>query len=72
MCSSAELVRESANIVDTSNKKERDTALILRDGKPNPSLLDFEEYAKIMSGSLRLKGRDIVEIPSSEPESNET
>ena len=62
MFSSTELVRKSKNIFDKLNRKEIEKAIILRDGKPNTILLDFEE----------LKGKDIVEIPSIESEKNET
>ncbi|MCT7589613.1 hypothetical protein [Aliarcobacter butzleri] len=72
MFSSTELVRRSKNIFDKLNKKEIEKAIILRDGKPNTILLDFEEYEKIMTDYLKLKGKDIVEIPSIESEKNET
>ncbi|KLE11579.1 hypothetical protein PJV94_02450 [Aliarcobacter butzleri] len=72
MFSSTELVRKSKNIFDKLNKKEIEKAIILRDGKPNTILLDFEEYEKIMTDYLKLKGKGIVEIPSIESEKNET
>ncbi|MFY4841437.1 hypothetical protein ACOTWI_03770 [Aliarcobacter butzleri] len=72
MFSSTELVRKSKNIFDKLNKKEIEKAIILRDGKPNTILLDFEEYENIMTDYLKLKGKDIVEIPSIESEKNET
>ncbi|MFX4233303.1 hypothetical protein ACOL24_05535 [Aliarcobacter butzleri] len=72
MFSSTELVRKSKNIFDKLNKKEIEKAIILRDGKPNTILLDFEEYERIMTDYLKLKGKDIVEIPSIESEKNET
>ncbi|BAK69763.1 hypothetical protein [Aliarcobacter butzleri] len=72
MFSSTELVRKSKNIFDKLNKKEIEKAIILRDGKPNTILLDFEEYEKIMTDYLKLKGKDIVEIPSIESEKNQT
>ncbi|MCT7625699.1 hypothetical protein [Aliarcobacter butzleri] len=72
MFSSTELVRKSKNIFDKLNKKEIEKAIILRDGKPNTILLDFEEYEKIMTDYLKLKGKDIGEIPSIESEKNET
>ncbi|MCT7643719.1 hypothetical protein [Aliarcobacter butzleri] len=72
MFSSTELVRKSKNIFDKLNKKEIEKAIILRDGKPNTILLDFEEYEKIMTDYLKLKGKDIVEISSIESEKNET
>ena len=71
MFSSTELVRKSKNIFDKLNRKEIEKAIILRDGKPNTILLDFEEYEKIMTDYLKLKGKDIVEIPSIESEKNE-
>lgn len=72
MFSSTELVRKSKNIFDKLNRKEIEKAIILRDGKPNTILLDFEEYEKIMTEYLKLKGKDSVEIPSIESEKNET
>ena len=72
MFSSTELVRKSKNIFDKLNRKEIEKAIILRDGKPNTILLDFEEYEKIMTDYLKLKGKDSVEIPSIESEKNET
>ncbi|MCG3672198.1 hypothetical protein [Aliarcobacter butzleri] len=72
MFSSTELVRKSKNIFDKLNRKEIEKAIILRDGKPNTILLDFEEYEKIMADYLKLKGKDVVEIPSIESEKNET
>ncbi|MCT7594342.1 hypothetical protein [Aliarcobacter butzleri] len=72
MFSSTELVRKSKNIFDKLNRKEIEKAIILRDGKPNTILLDFEEYEKIMTDYLKLKGKDIVEISSIESEKNET
>ncbi|MFY9070903.1 hypothetical protein PZQ46_11040 [Aliarcobacter butzleri] len=72
MFSSTELVRKSKNIFDKLNRKEIEKAIILRDGKPNTILLDFEEYEKIMTDYLKLKGKDSVEIPSIESEKNQT
>lgn len=72
MFSSTELVRKSKNIFDKLNRKEIEKAIILRDGKPNTILLDFKEYEKIMTDYLKLKGKDIVEIPSIESEKNQT
>lgn len=57
MFSSTELVRKSKNIFDKLNRKEIEKAIILRDGKPNTILLDFEEYEKIMTDYLNLKGK---------------
>ncbi len=72
MFSSTELVRKSKNIFDKLNRKEIEKAIILRDGKPNTILLDFEEYEKIMADYLKLKGKDTVEISSIESDKNET
>ncbi|MFY4857836.1 hypothetical protein ACOTVL_05210 [Aliarcobacter butzleri] len=72
MFSSTELVRKSKNIFDKLNRKEIEKAIILRDGKPNTILLDFEEYEKIMTDYLKLKGKDVGEIPYIESEKNET
>ncbi|MCT7577100.1 hypothetical protein PJV95_04020 [Aliarcobacter butzleri] len=72
MFSSTELVRKSKNIFDKLNKKEIEKAIILRDGKPNTILLDFEEYEKIMTDYLKLKSKDVGEIPSIESEKDET
>lgn len=72
MFSSTELVRKSKNIFDKLNRKEIEKAIILRDGKPNTILLDFEEYEKIMTDYLKLKGKDVGKIPSIESEKNET
>ncbi|MFW0712614.1 hypothetical protein [Aliarcobacter butzleri] len=72
MFSSTELVRKSKNIFDKLNRKEIEKAIILRDGKPNTILLDFEEYEKIMTDYLKLKCKDVGEIPSIESEKNET
>ena len=72
MFSSTELVRKSKNIFDKLNRKEIEKAIILRDGKPNTILLDFEEYEKIMTDYLKLKGKDVGEIRSIESEKNET
>ncbi|MDN5043354.1 hypothetical protein O8C80_08420 [Aliarcobacter butzleri] len=72
MFSSTELVRKSKNIFDKLNRKEIEKAIILRDGKPNTILLDFEEYEKIMTDYLKLKGKDVGEIPSIESEKNKT
>lgn len=72
MFSSTELVRKSKNIFDKLNRKEIEKAIILRDGKPNTILLDFEEYEKIMTDYLKLKGKGIVEIHSIESEKNKT
>ncbi|MEV9616060.1 hypothetical protein [Aliarcobacter butzleri] len=72
MFSSTELVRKSKNIFDKLNRNEIEKAIILRDGKPNTILLDFEEYEKIMTDYLKLKGKGIVESPLIESEKNET
>ena len=55
MFSSTELVRKSKNIFDKLNKNEIEKAIILRDGKPNIILLDFNEYERIIGEYLELK-----------------
>lgn len=55
MFSSTELVRKSKSIFDKLNKNEIEKAIILRDGKPNIILLDFNEYEKIIGEYLELK-----------------
>lgn len=58
MFSSTELVRKSKNIFDKLNKKEIEKAIILRDGKPRIILLDFNEYERIISEYINLKGKN--------------
>ena len=55
MFSSTELVRKSKNIFDKLNKNEIEKAIILRDGKPNIIILDFNEYERIINEYLKLK-----------------
>ena len=55
MISSTELIRKSKNIFNKLQKKEIEKAVILRDGKPQFMLLDFETYENIMTDYLLLK-----------------
>ena len=55
MFSSTELVRKNKYIFDKLNKNEIEKAIILRDGKPNIILLDFNEYERIIGEYLELK-----------------
>ena len=55
MFSSTELVRKNKYIFDKLNKNEIEKAIILRDGKPNTILLDFNEYERIIGEYLELK-----------------
>ena len=55
MFSSTELVRKNKYIFDKLNKNEIEKAIILRDGKPNIILLDFNEYEQIIGEYLELK-----------------
>ena len=55
MFSSTELVRKNKYIFDKLNKNESEKAIILRDGKPNIILLDFNEYERIIGEYLELK-----------------
>ena len=55
MLSSTELVRKNKYIFDKLNKNEIEKAIILRDGKPNIILLDFNEYERIIGEYLELK-----------------
>ncbi len=57
MFSSTELIRKSKMVFDKVGDKEIEKAIILRDGKPSFILMDFEEYEKIMSEYLKLKGK---------------
>ena len=54
MFSSTELVRKNKYIFDKLNKNEIEKAIILRDGKPNIILLDFNEYERIIGEYLEL------------------
>ncbi|MGB0989342.1 hypothetical protein CRV02_07650 [Arcobacter sp. CECT 8989] len=55
MVSSTELIRKSKNIFNKLQKKEIEKAVILRDGKPQFMLLDFDTYEELMSEYLSLK-----------------
>lgn len=60
MFSSTELVRKSKNIFDKLNKNEIEKAIILRDGKPNIIILDFNEYERIINEYLQLKNESLT------------
>lgn len=55
MVSSTELIRKSKNIFNKLQKKEIEKAVILRDGKPQFMLLDFDTYEELMGEYLNLK-----------------
>jgi len=55
MVSSTELIRKSKNIFNKLQKKEIEKAVILRDGKPQFMLLDFDTYEELMNEYLSLK-----------------
>jgi hypothetical protein len=55
MFSSTHLVRKSKEIFDKLNNNEISKAIILRDGKPNFMLLDFQKYEKLMQEFSQLK-----------------
>ena len=55
MFSSTQLIRKSKDIFDKLTNNEIDKAVILRDGKPNFMLLDFNKYEQIMSDYKRLQ-----------------
>ena len=55
MFSSTQLVRQSKKIFDKLNSNEIEKAIILRDGKPNFMLLDFNTYENIMKDYIELK-----------------
>lgn len=62
MFSSTELVRKNKYIFDKLNKNEIEKAIILRDGKPNIILLDFNEYERIIGEYLELKENSGIPI----------
>ena len=62
MFSSTELVRKNKYIFDKLNKNEIEKAIILRDGKPNIILLDFNEYERIIGEYLELKKNSGIPI----------
>ena len=55
MFSSTQLVRQSKKIFDKLSSNEIEKAIILRDGKPNFMLLDFNTYEEIMKDYIELK-----------------
>jgi len=55
MFSSTQLVRQSKKIFDKLSTNEIEKAIILRDGKPNFMLLDFNSYEEIMKDYIELK-----------------
>lgn len=55
MFSSTELIRKSKMVFDKIHNKDIEKAIILRDGKPNFILIDFEIYENIMTEYLKLK-----------------
>jgi PHD/YefM family antitoxin component YafN of YafNO toxin-antitoxin module len=55
MFSSTQLVRQSKKIFDKLSSNEIEKAVILRDGKPNFMLLDFNTYESIMKEFIQLK-----------------
>ena len=55
MFSSTQLIRKSKDIFDKLTNKEIQKAVILRDGKPNFMLIEFNEYEKIMKEYESLK-----------------
>ena len=62
MFSSTQLVRQSKKIFDKLSTNEIEKAIILRDGKPNFMLLDFNNYEKIMKEFIELKNNNKLEI----------
>lgn len=58
MFSSTQLIRKSKDIFDKLSSNTIGKAVILRDGKPNFMLLDFNKYERIMTDYKRLQ--DIV------------
>ena len=57
MFSSTQLIRKSKDIFDKLSSNEIDKAIILRDGKPNFMLLDFNKYEQIMKEYITLKNK---------------
>ena len=57
MFSSTQLIRKSKDIFDKLSSNEIDKAIILRDGKPNFMLLDFNKYEQIMKEYIALKNQ---------------
>lgn len=57
MFSSTQLVRQSKKIFDQLVSNEISKAVILRDGKPNFMLMDFNKYESIMKEFVELKNK---------------
>lgn len=68
MVSSTELIRKSKNIFNKLQKKQIEKAVILRDGKPQFMLLDFETYEELMTEYLALKQENLNSTPQKKKE----
>ncbi|AXH11096.1 hypothetical protein [Halarcobacter bivalviorum] len=68
MVSSTELIRKSKNIFNKLQKKQIEKAVILRDGKPQFMLLDFETYEELMTEYLALKQENLNVTPQKKKE----
>ncbi len=68
MFSSTQLIRKSKDIFDKLSSNEIDKAIILRDGKPNFMLLDFNKYEKIMKEYSLLKEQNSNNIQTTTQE----
>lgn len=68
MVSSTELIRKSKNIFNKLQKKQIEKAVILRDGKPQFMLLDFETYEELMTEYLVLKQENLNSTPQKKKE----
>lgn len=68
MVSSTELIRKSKNIFNKLQKKQIEKAVILRDGKPQFMLLDFETYEELMTEYLVLKQESLNSTPQKKKE----
>ncbi len=68
MVSSTELIRKSKNIFNKLQKKQIEKAVILRDGKPQFMLLDFETYEELMTEYLALKQESLNSTPQKKKE----
>ena len=55
MFSSTQLIRKSKDIFDKLTSNDIEKAIILRDGKPNFMLLEFNKYEKMMKEYEELK-----------------
>jgi hypothetical protein len=71
MFSSTQLIRKSKDIFDKLSSNEIDKAIILRDGKPNFMLLDFNKYEKIMKEYSLLKEQNSNNIQTTTQEINQ-